>query len=51
MRAAAAPPPDPLAASITQLDRPAAGARDLQSDIQQHMILTKTFFERTFGAL
>jgi glutamate-ammonia-ligase adenylyltransferase len=28
-----------------------AGARDLQSDIQQHMTLTKTFFERTFGAL
>jgi glutamate-ammonia-ligase adenylyltransferase len=28
-----------------------AGARDLHSDIQQHMILTKTFFERTFGAL
>ena len=28
-----------------------AGARDLQSDIEQHMTLTKTFFERTFGAL
>ncbi|HSL06336.1 MAG TPA: hypothetical protein VK901_22705 [Nitrospiraceae bacterium] len=28
-----------------------AGARDLQSDIQQHMTLTKTFFEQTFGAL
>ena len=28
-----------------------AGARDLQSDIQQHMTLTKTFFERTFGVL
>jgi glutamate-ammonia-ligase adenylyltransferase len=28
-----------------------AGARDLQSDIQHHMTLTKTFFERTFGAL
>jgi [glutamine synthetase] adenylyltransferase / [glutamine synthetase]-adenylyl-L-tyrosine phosphorylase len=28
-----------------------AGARDLQSDIQQHMRLTKNFFERTFGAL
>ena len=28
-----------------------AGARDLQSDIQQHMTLTKSFFERTFGAL
>jgi glutamate-ammonia-ligase adenylyltransferase len=28
-----------------------AGARDLQSDIQQHMTLTKTFFERMFGAL
>jgi len=28
-----------------------AGARDLQSDIQQHMTLTKQFFERTFGAL
>ena len=28
-----------------------AGARDLQSDIQQHMTLIKTFFERTFGAL
>jgi hypothetical protein len=23
----------------------------LQSDIEQHMTLTKTFFERTFGAL
>lgn len=28
-----------------------AGARELQSDIQQHMTLTKTFYERTFGAL
>ena len=28
-----------------------AGAHDLHSDIQQHMTLTKTFFERTFGAL
>jgi glutamate-ammonia-ligase adenylyltransferase len=28
-----------------------AGARELQSDIQQHMTLTKQFFERTFGAL
>ena len=28
-----------------------AGARDLQSDIQHHTTLTKTFFERTFGAL
>ena len=28
-----------------------AGARELQSDIQQHMRLTKTFYERTFGAL
>ena len=28
-----------------------AGARDLHSDIQQHMTLIKTFFERTFGAL
>jgi glutamate-ammonia-ligase adenylyltransferase len=28
-----------------------AGARDLQSDIEQHMTLTKTFFERTFGVL
>ncbi len=28
-----------------------AGARDLQSDIEQHMTLTKQFFERTFGAL
>ncbi len=28
-----------------------AGARDLQSDIEQHMTLTKTFFERMFGAL
>jgi len=28
-----------------------AGARDLHSDIHQHMTLTKTFFERTFGAL
>ena len=26
-----------------------AGARHLQSDIQQHMTLTKQFFERTFG--
>jgi [glutamine synthetase] adenylyltransferase / [glutamine synthetase]-adenylyl-L-tyrosine phosphorylase len=28
-----------------------AGARELQSDIQQHMALTKTFYKRTFGAL
>ena len=28
-----------------------AGARELQSDIQQHMTLTKTFYQRTFGAL
>jgi len=28
-----------------------AGARNLQSDIQQHTTLTKTFFEKTFGAL
>ena len=28
-----------------------AGARDLQSDIEQHMTLTKQFFKRTFGAL
>ena len=28
-----------------------AGARELQTDIQQHMTLTKQFFERTFGAL
>jgi glutamate-ammonia-ligase adenylyltransferase len=28
-----------------------AGARDLQSDIHQHMTLTKQFFERKFGAL
>ena len=28
-----------------------AGARELQYDIQQHMTLTKTFYERTFGAL
>jgi len=28
-----------------------AGARDLHSDIQQHMTLVKTFFERSFGAL
>ena len=28
-----------------------AGARELQSDIQQHMTLTKTFYERRFGAL
>ena len=28
-----------------------AGARDLQVDIEQHMTLTKTFFERMFGAL
>ena len=28
-----------------------AGARELQSDIQHHTTLTKTFFERTFGAL
>jgi [glutamine synthetase] adenylyltransferase / [glutamine synthetase]-adenylyl-L-tyrosine phosphorylase len=28
-----------------------AGAHDLQSDIQQHMTLTKNFFERTFGTL
>lgn len=28
-----------------------AGARHLQTDIEQHMTLTKVFFERTFGAL
>ncbi len=28
-----------------------AGARDLQADIEQHMTLTKQFYERTFGAL
>src|SRR5437016_5338884 len=28
-----------------------AGAHELQTDIQQHMTLTKQFFERTFGAL
>ena len=28
-----------------------AGARDLQSDIEQYMTLTKQFFERTFGKL
>jgi len=28
-----------------------AGARELQSDIQHHTTLTKTFFERAFGAL
>ena len=28
-----------------------AGARHLQTDIEQHMKLTKEFFERTFGAL
>jgi len=28
-----------------------AGAHDLQSDIEQHMTLTKQFFERTFGKL
>ncbi|MBP8116185.1 MAG: hypothetical protein KAY09_00505 [Nitrospira sp.] len=28
-----------------------AGARHLQTDIEQHMKLTKKFFERTFGAL
>ena len=28
-----------------------AGARHLQTDIQQHMKLTKEFFERTFGRL
>ena len=28
-----------------------AGARDLQTDIEQHMTLTKQFFERTFGKL
>ena len=28
-----------------------AGARHLQSDIEQHMKLTREFFERTFGAL
>jgi glutamate-ammonia-ligase adenylyltransferase len=28
-----------------------AGARHLQSDIQQHMATTKQFFERTFGEL
>jgi len=26
-----------------------AGARHLQTDIEQHMTLTKDFFERTFG--
>ena len=28
-----------------------AGARHLQTNIEQHMKLTKEFFERTFGAL
>lgn len=28
-----------------------AGARHLQTDIEQHMKLTKEFFERMFGAL
>ncbi len=28
-----------------------AGARHLQTDVEQHMALTKGFFERTFGAL
>jgi len=28
-----------------------AGARHLQTDIEQHMKLTKQFFETTFGAL
>ena len=28
-----------------------AGARDLQADVEQHMTLTKQFYERTFGAL
>jgi [glutamine synthetase] adenylyltransferase / [glutamine synthetase]-adenylyl-L-tyrosine phosphorylase len=28
-----------------------AGARHLQTDIEEHMTLTKGFFERTFGAL
>jgi len=28
-----------------------AGARHLQTDIEQHRKLTKEFFERTFGAL
>ena len=28
-----------------------AGARHLQADIEQHMKLTKAFFERTFGPL
>ncbi len=28
-----------------------AGARHLQTDIEQHMAATKSFFERTFGAL
>ncbi len=28
-----------------------AGARHLQTDIEQHMKQTKEFFERTFGAL
>jgi len=28
-----------------------AGARHLRTDIEQHMTLTKSFFERTFGAL
>jgi [glutamine synthetase] adenylyltransferase / [glutamine synthetase]-adenylyl-L-tyrosine phosphorylase len=28
-----------------------AGARHLQADIEEHMALTKRFFERTFGKL
>jgi glutamate-ammonia-ligase adenylyltransferase len=28
-----------------------AGARHLQTDIEQHMTATKGFFERTFGTL
>ena len=28
-----------------------AGARHLQTDIEQHMTATKNLFERTFGAL
>ncbi|HQY59138.1 MAG: hypothetical protein WBB60_01455 [Nitrospira sp.] len=28
-----------------------AGARHLQTNIEQHMKLTKEFFERTFGVL
>ena len=39
------------AASATRQNDWRAGARELQSDIQHHTTLTKTFFERTFGAL